>query len=162
MTREAWEFRFKAFSAVTTILTAISVVIGGLSALHTYKKQARAQIEQKKKELRHIRYTQKRDVYYELADAAAAVATSANSADAMANATKYYRLYYGKAHIFAIDPSVNNAKIEFRKKLDEALSKGQWPSTDLKSETLALTDACKSVLRKDEEAVTGMTETEKN
>jgi hypothetical protein len=156
MTHEDWEFRFKALSAVATVVTAFSIVIGGLSALYTYKKQAQAQVEQKEKELRQIRYSQKRDVYYELADAAAAVATSNNPAEALVNATKYYRLYYGKAHIFAIDVSVSNAKIEFRKRLDEALSRGQWPSTELKSETLALTDACKTILRKEEEAVTAI------
>ena len=155
MTLEHWEFRFKACSAITTVVTALSIIVGGLGALHTYQKQAKAQIEQKEKELRQMRYSQKRDVYYELADTAAAVATSTNAADALMNATKYYRLYYGKAHIFAIDVSVNNAKIEFRKRLDEALSKGQWPSPDLKSETLLLTDECKAILRKEEEALVG-------
>ena len=155
VTREDWEFRFKVCSAVATVVTALSIIVGGLSALHTYQKQAMAQVEQKEKELRQLRYSQKRDVYYELADTAAAVATSTSASDALTNATKYYRLYYGKAHIFAIDASVNNAKIEFRKRLDEALSKGQWPSADLKSETLLLTDACKAILRKEEEALVG-------
>ena len=155
MTREDWEFRFKACSAIATVVTALSIIVGGLSALHTYEKQAKAQLELKEKELKQMRYSQKRDVYYELADAAAAVATSTNATDALVNATKYYRLYYGKAHIFAIDVSVNNAKIEYRKKLDEALSKGQWPSSDLKSETLSLTDACKAILRKEEELLVG-------
>jgi len=155
VTREDWEFRFKACSAVTTVVTAISIVAGGLSALSTYKKQSELENKLKEKELRQMRYAQKRDVYYELADAAAAVATSTNQADALLHATKYYRLYYGKAHIFAIDVSVNNAKIEFRKRLDEAMSRAKWPSDDLKSETLKLTDACKAILQKEEELLVG-------
>lgn len=156
MTREAWEFRFKAFSAITTVVTALSIIGGGLTALSTYRRQSAIENRLKEKELRQIRYTQKREVYYELADAAAAVATSTNQADALVHATKYYRLYYGKAHIFAIDVSVNNAKIEFRKKLDEAMASGKWPSDELKAETLKLTDACKAVLQKEEELLVGM------
>lgn len=155
MTREDWEFRFKACSALTTVVTGASIIIGGISALNTYQEQAKLENKLKEKELRQIRYSQKREVFYELADAAAAVATSTSSSKALSNATKYYRLYYGKAHIFAIDVSVNNAKIEFRKQMDAALKKGVWPSDDLKTETLKLTDACKAVLQKEEELLVG-------
>ena len=155
MTRDDWEFRFKACSALTTVVTGVSIIVGGISALNTYQEQAKLENKLKEKELRQMRYSQKREVFYELADAAAAAATSANQSEALLNATKYYRLYYGKAHIFAIDVSVNNAKIEFRKKLDAALAKGVWPSDDLKSETLALTDACKAILQKKEELLVG-------
>ncbi len=155
MTREDWEFRFKACSAITTVFTAVSIVVGGISALKTYQEQAKIENRLKEKELRQIRYSQKRDVYYELADAAAVVAISTNSTEAHLNSTRFYRLYYGKAHIFAIDVSVNNAKIEFRKRLDEALAKGKWPSYDLKSEALMLTDSCKAVLYQEEELLVG-------
>jgi hypothetical protein len=155
MTREDWEFRFKACSAITTVFTAVSIVVGGISALHAYEAQSKLENKLREKELRQMRYLQKREVYYELADAAAAVATSGTSAEATVNAQKYYQLYYGRAHIFAIDLSVNNAKVEFRKKLDQALTDGKWPSTALKTETLRLTDACKAVLLKEEELLVG-------
>lgn len=158
MTRENWEFRFKACSAITSVITAFSIVAGGLTALGTYRKQADIENRLKEKELRQMRYAQKRDVYYELADAAAAVATSTSQTEARVHSTKYYRLYYGKAHIFAIDASVNNAKIEFRQKLDEAVSRAKWPSDDLKAEALKLTDTCKSVLQKEEELLVGKAE----
>jgi hypothetical protein len=101
----------------------------------------------KLKELRLAQYNQKKDVYYELVDAAASVAMSHTKKEAERNAAKYSTLYFGKAHIFVIDQSVNKAKIAFRSAMLDALKAGTFPSAALQSAPLDLARACSEVLR---------------
>src|SRR5262245_14163212 len=91
----AWEFRFKACSAAAAIASALSIILG----LYTYTQQGKTAEALKLKELRLMEYQQKREVYYQLVDAASAVANSLNASEAASNAQRYRTLYYGKAHI---------------------------------------------------------------
>lgn len=145
--REDWEFRFKACSAMTAVFSAASIVIGGVAALYTYRQQGLAAEQLKQKELRQIEYNQKREIYYDLVDAAAAVSASTDKAEVDRNAARYWRLYYGKAHIAVIDASVYRAKVEFGKELKAAMERGAFPTHDLEGSTLELARAARDVLR---------------
>ena len=146
-TRENWEFRFKACSAIAAMASALSIVIGSFVGIYTFRQQGLAAEALKEKELLLMQYNQKKEVYYQLVDAAASVAMSSTKKEAERNATNYSVLYFGKAHIFAIDPSVSKAKIAFRSAMVEALKVGVFPSTPLQSASLDLAFACKEVLR---------------
>lgn len=144
---DEWEFRFKACGAVTAVCTALSIVIGGFAALYSYRQQGLAAEALKHKELRHMEYSQKREIYYELVDAAAAVSASLDKADAERNAARYWRLYYGKAHIAVIDEAVHKAKHAFALELEAAMKRGAFPTKDLQSAALVLARECRLVLR---------------
>jgi hypothetical protein len=145
--RETWEFRFKGYSALASVISAASIIVGGIVGIHTFVEKNEAAEALRLKELRLMEFQQKRDVYYELVDAASAVANSLSKAEASVNAQRYATLYYGKAHIFAIDPTVAQAKIVYFTAMRTALEKGVFPSTDLQASSLALSSACKDVLR---------------
>ena len=145
--REVWEFRFRAFSAVAAAASALSIVIGGFVGLYTFRQQGLAADALKLKELRLIQYNEKKAVYYELVDAAAAVATSRTRQEVERNATKYSTLYYGKAHIFVIDQSVYEAKVAFYSAIADALKMGEFPSYSLQALSLKLASTCREVLR---------------
>jgi hypothetical protein len=135
----AWELRFKACSAIAAVCTAGSIVIGGAAALHTAQSL-------KDKELRQHEYNQKREIYYELVDAAAGVSSSIDKSDAEKNAARFWRLYFGKAHIAVMDDNVYKAKKQFGRDLVKVMEKGTFPTEDLEGSTLALSRACQSVL----------------
>lgn len=145
--QDSWDFRFKFCSAAAAVVSALSIIIGGVVGLYTYRTQTQTAEALKLKELRLMEYQQKRELYYQLVDAASAVANSSDPTEAKMNAQRYATLYYGKAHIFAIDPTVNNAKISFFKAMNSALVKGEFPSSDLRANSLALATVCKDVLR---------------
>lgn len=145
--RATWEFRFKAFTALATIVSMVSIIVGAVVGIRTYVEKSDAEQAIKLKELRLMEYQQKRDVYYQLVDAASAVANSRTKAEAITNAQRYATLYFGKAHIFAIDKSVADAKIAFYTAMAGALAKNEFPSYELQASTLALSHACKEVLR---------------
>jgi hypothetical protein len=145
--REAWEFRFKAFAAAAAATSALSIVIGGVVGLYTFRQQGLAAAALKVRELRLIQYNEKKAVYYELVDAAATVAMSLTKEEAKRNAAKYSILYFGKAHIFAIDPSVRTAKITFHTAMAAALAAGDFPSYSLQKLSLELAAACSEVLQ---------------
>lgn len=89
---EKWELRFKACGAIAAIVSAIGLIVGGFFGLYSYRHQGMASDALKEKELRLMQYSQKKDVYSELVDAAASVATSQTKEDAMKNAIKYLTL----------------------------------------------------------------------
>lgn len=97
--------------------------------------------------MRLIEYSQKRDVYYELVDAAATVASSLSKADGEKHAAHFYALYFGKAHVAVIDSTVYDAKKQFSHALQRALAAGAWPTDDLDMPALELSKACQKVLR---------------
>ena len=140
---ERWELWFKACSAADAVASTLGLIAG----LYTCHQQSVAANALKEKELRLLQYNQKKEVYYELSDAAAAVATSRTKQDALKIAAKISTLYFGRAHIFAIDPAVNSDKISFYSKMQGALKKGTFPSDDLEFAALSLTNACREVLR---------------
>jgi len=144
--REVWEFRFKGISALATIVSALSIIIGGCVALYTYQEQGKAAAYLKRKEMRLMEYDKKRDVYYEMVDAAATVATSLDARDAELKAARFKALYFGKAHIAVVDEDVLNAKVNFYTALQSALKSGTWPTKVLYSSALELSTACQEAL----------------
>lgn len=144
--REDWEFRFKACAAVTAVATAISIVVGGGVALYTYREQVQTAENLKRKEIRMLEYNQKREVYFELVDSAATVASSVNKADAEKNSARFYALYFGKAHIAVVEDAVYTAKKKFSRALQAALAAGKWPNDDLDMPALNLSKACSVAL----------------
>lgn len=147
LTKDDWKFRFDACSALTALATAASIVIGGVAALYTYRQQGIAAEDLKRKELRQLEYNQKREIYYELVDAAAGVSASLDKADAERNAARYWRIYYGKAHIAVIDDAVHDAKVAFARDLREVMKRGKFPTDELEGPTLMLSRAARDVLR---------------
>jgi hypothetical protein len=143
-----WEMRFKACTALAAVCSASSLVIGGCVGLYTYQKQAEASRQLKVKELLQIEYAQKRDIYYELVDAAAAFASSPDLETAQSNAARYWKIYLGRAHIVVTEDPVIRAKIDFGQFMKAALQQGTFPNNtkELKNATLALSDACKEAL----------------
>jgi hypothetical protein len=143
-----WETISKACTATSAALTATSIVVGGWFALYTYQQQASATTELKIKELLQIEYGQKREIYYELVDAAAAFTSSPDLAAAQRNEARYWTIYLGKAHAVVTEPSVVDAKIAFGKAMKDAIAQGHFPSRsdDLKYRTLALSEACRDAL----------------
>lgn len=146
-----WEMRFKACTALAAVCSAGSILIGGFVGLHTYQKQVSASRELKVKELLQIEYAQKREIYYELVDAAAAFASSPDLETAHTNAARYWKIYLGRAHIVVTEEPVIRAKIDFGQFMKSALQQGTFPNNtnELKTATLALSDACKEALMPD-------------
>lgn len=124
-----------------------SVIVGGLAAISTYQHRSVVAQQLKDKELRQVEYAQKREIYYELVDTAARASASLSKADAERNAADYWRMYFGKAHIAVVDPSVLAAKTKFARGLVEALKRGNFPTTDLEGDVLELAEACQQVLK---------------
>jgi hypothetical protein len=152
---DRWEFRFKTCTAAAALASAASIVLGGFVGIYTFRQQGFAAEALKEKELRLIQYMQKRDVYYELVDAAAAVAVSRSKEDADRNAVRFAGLFFGKAHIFAIDPVVSQAKVAFNAAMISALQEGKFPSGALQSASLDLARACSGVLQAEEPQIIG-------
>ena len=146
MATRNWDLIFKGCGAVAAIVSAIGLVAGGIFGLYTYREQGIAADAARQKELRLMQYSQKKDIYYELVDAASTFASSTTKAEAEKNAARYNALYFGRAHIFAIDPKVNASKIAFHAALEAALARGNFPTKDLDDDVLALADACKRYL----------------
>ena len=134
-----WEPRFKAFGAVATVVSMIGLVAGGVFGLYRY-------VAQQEKEIRLAQYNQKKELYYELVDAAAAVGSSLTKDEALRNAQKYSILYFGRAHIFVIDPEVVTGKEAFHKAMENALQEGVFPSKQLQLDALSLAMDCANVL----------------
>ena len=144
---QKWEPRFKACGALAAIVSALGLVAGGAFGLYTFRQQGISAEAQREKEFRLMQFNLKKEVYYELVEAAATVATSPTVEDAIKNAAKYKVVYFGRAHMFAIDPTVSDAKIAFYRRLLEVLEKGKFPTTELEGATLQLSIACMEVLR---------------
>lgn len=94
-----------------------------------------------------MHFNQKKEVYYELVEAAATVAASPTKEEGIKNAARYRALYFGRAHIFAIDPAVNAAKVDFYVEMNSVLKSDGFPTNKLDGITLRLSSACKDVLR---------------
>ena len=137
---------FKACGAIAAIASTLGLICGGIFGLYTYYKKSEEANSLKIQEIRLAQYSQKKEVYYELVDAAAAIASSTNKDDAVRNATKYLSLYFGRAHILAISDEVRNAKQKFRRTLLKELRSGYIPSKDLEYAALELAEACRKEL----------------
>lgn len=147
---EKWERYFKVCNAIAAIATTLGLMGGGAFGLYTYYQQGLSEKDLKQQEIRLLQYNQKKEVYYELADAAAAVASSTNKRDAMQKAAKFSTLYLGRAHILAIDTDVKDAKIEFQTEMQKALKSDAFPSIELRDKALSLAIACRNTLRVEE------------
>ena len=152
---DRWEFRFKTSTAAAALASAASIVLGGLVGIYTFRQQGLAAEALKERELRLMQYMQKRDVHYELVDAAASVAVSQSKEDADRNAVRFAGLFFGKAHIFAIEPAVIQAKVAFNAAMISALHEGKFPSGALQSASLDLARACSGVLQAEEPHLVG-------
>jgi hypothetical protein len=141
---EKWERFFKACAATAAIASTLGLIVGGGFGLYTYYHQGA-------KEIRLMQYNLKKDVYYKLADAAAAVGSSTNKEDATQNATKFSTLYFGQAHILAVDSEVTSEKMAFYEKMQEELNSDNFPDNfpneNLQRAANFLSNACRKELR---------------
>jgi len=108
------------------------------------------------RELVLMEYNLKKDAYYELVDAATAVAHSKNKADAIRKADKFNILFLGRSHLFVVDHDVRKAKEMFSGELDAALKSGVFwsegtPTSEiLRKRARELRDACREALNIEE------------
>ncbi|CAB1083658.1 hypothetical protein D1AOALGA4SA_11200 [Olavius algarvensis Delta 1 endosymbiont] len=146
---DKWERYFKLCGAAAAIATILGVLFGGGFGLYTY-------YHQKQHELALMVYNLKKDAYYELVDAATAIAYSKNKEDAHQKAAKFNTLYFGRAHIFVVDHVVKKAKLAFYSQLDDALKSGDFwsegtaSSEDLRRKAVELRNACREALNVEE------------
>jgi len=147
--QEKWERYIKICGAAAAIATILGVFFGGGFGLYTYYHQGQ-------RELALMQYKLKRDAYYELVDAATAVAHSKNKADALQKADHFNILFWGRSHLFVVDYDVGKAKEMFYGELDAALKPdNSWSEdtpTPAKLQELAveLRNACRKALNIEE------------
>jgi hypothetical protein len=146
-TETSWEFTFKACGAIAAIVSAVGILAGGAFGLIQYQKQVETAERQGKMELDLLKYDQKKDVYYDLSEAAVYVAHSRTLAEANQRVEKFELIYFGRAHILAMDSEVMTAKANFYKVLLAVLKKGSFPSDQLQAEAFLLTTACQKALK---------------
>lgn len=144
---KTWEFTFRACGAVAAIVSAAGILAGGAFGLIQYKEQGISAELQRDKELRLLEYDQKKNVYYDLSEAAVYVAHSRTLAEARLRVPEFELIYYGRAHILAMDPEVITAKTAFQDALLKALKAGQFPSDRLQAEAFTLTTAVQKALK---------------
>lgn len=137
-----WRPRFEVVQAVSATCAAIGIVAGGLFALFQYYHQIETENALRRQELALAMFTIRKDTYFELADAAAAIANSSSAEVAAPNILRFNTAYDGRSHAFDLDPEVRNAKILFHRAMDSAT----FPSTGLKACAQLLDDAIHQAL----------------
>jgi hypothetical protein len=142
------EFRFKIFDRGVAAVSAMSIIVSGVFGLISYNNQRKIDSALKKREFQLSVYREKKEIYYPLCESAAAIVSCTSQNEAKPHIKDFLTLYYGKAHLIAIDLEVNNAKVDFRAKLNEWVdSKDQKPPPkDLINLALNLTESCRECL----------------
>ena len=111
------EFRFKLFDRGVAVVSAMSIIVSGVFGLISYSNQRKVDSALKRREFRLSVYREKKEIYYPLCESAAAIVSCDSQNEAKPHINDFLTLYYGKAHLIAIDTEVNNAKVDFRMKL---------------------------------------------
>lgn len=149
-TEKTWDFVFRACGAFAAVISTVGIVAGGAFGLIQYQDQGKAAKLQREKELRLMEYDQKKEVYYALSEAAVYVAHSRTLDEARSRIPDFEVIYFGRAHILAMDQGVKDAKAAFQSALRSAIENGQFPSGQLQSEAFKLTSAIQRALRVEE------------
>ncbi len=145
---ERREYKFKLFDRCLASVSAVGLISSGLFGLISYTNQKKADSELRRREIQLTIYREKKEVYYPLCESAAAIVSSGSLDEARKHVKDYMTLYYGKAHLVVIDPTVSRAKIEFATSLMDWVNekKPNPPPDDLTGLALRLTEACQENL----------------
>jgi hypothetical protein len=143
---DCWERRYKIASFIATGISTLSVIAGGVFGLYTYHQKSAQENLLRSEELRLRKYTQVREMYFQLVDAAAAVGTSNSKAQAVERLSEFDRIYFGRAHIYVLDKNVADAKIKFYWNAHELIDKENFPSRNISKYALLLSTSCKNSL----------------
>jgi len=144
---QKWDFGCKVVTAISAIITVLSLIVGGVWTAKEYFDKQEQEILAKKREYEFSLYKERKETLYPLCNAAAEIVSSKSLKEAKKSIRTFETLYYGEVGIIA-NGQIADAIKSFAESLLEYKegSANSGPPLALIARSSELAIKCKEVL----------------